>query len=107
MKCLVYGINILEVVQSALITELEFRKLVTSFGDVQAFNRVETAWLIPTLTAIGELSRTEQERLISNIPPRYILCPRILCASDQNVGTIKESCGSSYCCKFSKEVDYI
>jgi len=107
MKCLVYGINILEVVQSALITELGFRKLVTGFGDVQVFNRIETAWLIPTLTAIGDLSRTEHEWLRSNIPPRYILCPGILCASDQNVGTIEESCGSNSYCKFSKEVSYI
>ena len=107
MKCLVYGINILEVVQSTLITELEFRKLATGFGDVQVFNRIETAWLIPTLTAIGELFRTEDERLRSNIPPRYILCPGILCASDQNVGAIEETCGSNYCCKFSKEVDTV
>jgi hypothetical protein len=61
----------------------------------------------PILTAIGELSRTEHERLTSNIPPRYILCPGILCASDQNFGTIEESRGSNYCCKFSKEVYYI
>jgi len=91
MKCLVYGIYILEVVQSALLTEMGFWTFVTmNLGDVQVFNRVDTAWLsVPTLTAIGELSRTEHERLASNIPPRYILCLGILCASDQNFGTIK------------------
>jgi len=107
MKCLVYGIYILEVVQSAVIIEIGFRTFVTSLGDVQVFNRVETAWLIPTLTAIGELSRTEQEWLTSNIPPRYILCPGILCASDQSFGEIEESRGSNYCCKSSKVVYYI
>ena len=58
MKCLVYGIYILEVVQSVIITQTGFRTFVASPEDVQVFNRIETAWLIPTLTAIGELSRT-------------------------------------------------
>ena len=59
MKCLVYGIYILEVVQSALFTEMGFRTFVTiNVGDVQVFNRVDMAWLnVPALTAIGELSR--------------------------------------------------
>jgi hypothetical protein len=106
MKCLVYGIYILEVVQSALATKIGFRKYVTGLGDVQVLNRVEMTWLVPILTAIGELSRTEYERVSSNVP-RYILCPWILCASDQNFGTIEESGGSNYCCKFSKEVHNI
>ena len=107
MKYLVYGIYILEVVQSALVTEIGFRQFVTNLGDVQVFNRVDTAWLVPTLTAVGELSRTERELLTSNIPPRYILCPGILCASDQNFGTIEASGGSNYCRKSSKAVYYI
>jgi len=109
MKCLVYGIYILEVIHSAVITEIGFRTFVTSLGDVQVFNRLETVptWLIPTLTAICELSRTEPERLTSNIPPRYILRPGILCASDPHFGTIEKSRGSNYCCKFSKAVYYM
>ena len=61
MKCLVYGIYILEVVQSALFTEMGFRTFITiNVGDVQVFNQVDMAWLnVPTLTAIGELSFTE------------------------------------------------
>ena len=109
MKFLVYGIFILEVVQSALFIEMGFRTFVTdNVGDVQVFNQVDMAWLnVPTLTAIGELSRTEHEWLTFNIPPRYILCPGILCAQDQNIGRIEKSCGSNYCCKFSKEIYYI
>ena len=105
MKCLVYGIYTLEVVQSALITEIGFRTFVTSLGDEQVFNRVETAWLsIPTLTAIGklELSRTEHESLTFNIPPRYIFYPGILCTSDPHFGGIEKSRRSNYCCEFSK-----
>ena len=70
MKCLVYGIYILEVVQSALITQTGFWTFVTSLGDVQAFNQIEIAWLNPTLTAIGELYHIEHERLTFNIPPK-------------------------------------
>jgi len=58
MKCLVYGIYILEAVLSAFITRTGFRIFVTNFGNVQVFNQIETAWLIPILTAIGKLSRT-------------------------------------------------
>jgi hypothetical protein len=107
MKCLVYGIYILEVVQSAIITQTGFRTFVAGPGDVQVLNRIETAWLIPMLTAIGELSCTEHEQLTFNIPPRYILCPGILCVSDPHFGTIEETCGGNYCCKFSKKVYYI
>jgi hypothetical protein len=108
MKCLVYGIYILEVVQSALVTENRFRKCVIGLGDVQVFNRVEEEWFTgPTLAAIGELSRTEYEQLMSSTSPRYILCPGILCASDPHFGTIKESRRNNYCCKSSKQVYYI
>ena len=62
MKCLVYGVYILDVVQSAFVTEMGFRTFVTSFGDVQIFSQVETAWVsVPILNAIGELSRTQPE----------------------------------------------
>jgi len=108
MKCLVYGIYILEVVLSVLITQSAFRDFVANLGDVQVFNRPETAGVsVPILNAIGELSRTEHEWLTSNTPQRYILCPRILCASDPHFGTIEESGGSNYCCESLKEVYYI
>ena len=94
----------LDVVQTVVITELGFRIFVTSLGNAQVFNRVETACLIPIFTAIGELSRAEHERLVSNILPRHILCPGILCTSDPHFGTIEESGGSNYYCKFLKEV---
>ena len=39
-----------------------FQTFVTSFGDVQIFSQVETAWVsVPILNAIGELSRTQPE----------------------------------------------
>ena len=56
MKCLVYGIYVLEFIQSILFIGNTFRIFVTSFGDVEAVNLVGTAWLsVPILTAIGEL----------------------------------------------------
>ena len=57
MKCLVYGIYVLEFIQSTLLIENSFRIFITSFGDLEAVNKVGTAWLsVPILTAIGELS---------------------------------------------------
>ena len=104
MKCLVYGVYILDAIQTALVAEIGFQIFITNFGDVPVFDRVlDMAWLVPTLTALGKLSCTEHEQLTSNIPPRSILCAGILCASDPHFGTIKESGGSNYCCKFSKE----
>jgi hypothetical protein len=56
MKCLVYGVYILELIQSVLSICNGFQKFVVGFGDVEAIDRVEMAWLsIPILTAIGEL----------------------------------------------------
>ena len=108
MKCLVYGIYILEFVQSALITQVWFRKFVTSIGDVQAFNQVDMEWLVtPILTAIGEPSHRKNGWLMSNTPSRYILCPGILCASDSHFGTIDESCRSNYCSKLSKSLNTV
>lgn len=53
MKCLVHGIYILELLQSVLAIYAGFRKFVTGFGDADAVDRVNTAWLsIPILTAI-------------------------------------------------------
>jgi len=69
MKYLVYGIYILEVVQSALITKIGFWTFVTNLGDVQVFDRAKLTWLIPTTTAIGELFHTEHEWPTSEIPP--------------------------------------
>ncbi|KIM49810.1 hypothetical protein M413DRAFT_21947 [Hebeloma cylindrosporum] len=58
LKCLVYGIYILEIAQSVLVIESGFRTFVVGFGDVEGFNRVRTLWLsVPTMTAIGEFSR--------------------------------------------------
>jgi len=104
MKCLVYGIYILEVVPSALITQFVFWTLVTRLGDVQVFNRIETWVSVPILNTIGELSHTEHEWLMSNTPPRYILCSRILCASDPHFGMIEESGRCNFWCKWLKEV---
>jgi hypothetical protein len=107
-KCLVYGIYILDVVQTALVVEIGFQIFITNFGDVQVFDRVlEMAWLVPILTALGKLSRIEQEQLMSNIPLRSIICAGILCSSDPHFGTIQESGGNNYCCKFSKVVYYM
>jgi hypothetical protein len=54
---LVYGIYVLELVQSVLLIEAGFRTFVIGFGDVEVFNQVKTEWLsIPILTAIGEHS---------------------------------------------------
>jgi hypothetical protein len=56
MKCLIYGIYFLEFAQSVLTIENGFRTFVTSFGDVQILDQIETTWLtIPVLTAICEL----------------------------------------------------
>jgi len=56
MKCLVFGIYILEFIQSVLFTEYGFWIYVTSFGDINAIDQVRTAWLsVPVITAIGEL----------------------------------------------------
>jgi len=57
MKCLVYGIYFLEVLQSVLIVESTFRTFVTNFQDVGVFDRIETLWLsVPVITAIGNFS---------------------------------------------------
>ena len=57
MKCVVYGIYILELIQSALSIYNGFQKYVTGFGDVEAIDRVDTGWLsTPILVLIGELS---------------------------------------------------
>ena len=56
LKCLVYGIYILEFAQSVLIIKDEFQTYVTSFGEVEALYPVNMFWLsVPILTAIGEL----------------------------------------------------
>ena len=58
MKCLVYGIYFLQFVQSILALYTGFRTFVTGFGNVQALDQVDMAWLsTPILTAICELSR--------------------------------------------------
>jgi len=55
MKCLVYGIYLIELVQSILVIETGFWTFVTSFGNVEVFDRIETLWLsVPILTAIGK-----------------------------------------------------
>ena len=54
MKCLVYGTYFLQIVQWVLIIKTGFRIFVTSFGNVDVFDRVDTLWLsVPILTAIG------------------------------------------------------
>jgi hypothetical protein len=57
MKCVVYGIYILELIQSVLSIYTGFQKYVTGFGDVEVIDRVGTGWLSsPILISIGELS---------------------------------------------------
>ena len=56
MKCLVYGICILEFIQSVLSIRTGFQKYVSGFGDVEAIDRVETGWLSTPIISIGELS---------------------------------------------------
>ena len=64
IKCLVYGIYILEFIQSVLIVEKGFWIFVTSFGDIEAIDLVGTTWLsVPILTAIGKLSCARHGRL--------------------------------------------
>jgi hypothetical protein len=59
MKCLVYGIYILEFIQSVLIIKDGFRIFVSSFGDDEALDQVGVTWLsVPILTAIGECALT-------------------------------------------------
>ena len=56
MKCVVYGIYILELIQSILSIYYGFQKFVIGFGDDEVIGRVEMGWLsVPFLTAIGEL----------------------------------------------------
>lgn len=63
MKYLVYGIYFIELVQSILVIETGFRTFVTSFGNVEVFDRIETLWLsVPILTAIGEFSYIGHKR---------------------------------------------
>jgi len=102
MKGLVYGIYILEVTQTVLIIETGFRHFVTGFGVVEVFDRVEVLWLsIPIFTAIGKvLLWPRADR--SYIPPSYIPCSDILCAPDQDFGTIEESCRNNRRCKLLK-----
>ena len=105
MKCLVYGIYLLEFVQSILIIEAGFRTFVNGFGDLEVLDQIKTQWLsIPVLTAIGEPLSSTQCSWRSNIQPRYIFCPGILCVPNQYFGAIEDSCRSNYCCKSSKEM---
>ena len=56
-KGLVYGIYLLEVIQSVLMVEMAFRNFVTRLGDVEVFDQVETMWSsVPIFTAIGKFS---------------------------------------------------
>lgn len=53
MKCLVYGVYILESAQSVLIAGTEWRVFVTGFGNVEVIDQIDLTWLtIPILTAI-------------------------------------------------------
>ena len=64
MKCVVYGIYILKLIQSVLIIYSGFQTFVPGFGDVEALNRVDAGWLsIPILTVMGKLSWIRGHRL--------------------------------------------
>ena len=106
MKCLVYGIYILEFAQSVLIAESVFQNyelFLTGFGGSQALQKHGTTWFsFPILTAIGELSCVGHGGRHSNILARYSRRPGVLRASDQCVGTIEDNRRGNYCCKLSK-----
>ena len=64
LKGLVYGLYILEFVQSVLIIDNAFPVYVTGFGVFEGSDKVGTGWLsIPIFTAIGELSCIERKHL--------------------------------------------
>ena len=66
LKCLVYGIYILEFVQSVLVIQAGFYTFVTGFGDIEALFGIYTLWFsVPIFTAIGELSCNGYTRLAS------------------------------------------
>ncbi|KAJ3502020.1 hypothetical protein NLJ89_g9076 [Agrocybe chaxingu] len=53
-KALVYGIYILEAVQTALTFESGYRMYVSSFGNFYSLDQVGNLWLtVPILTAVG------------------------------------------------------
>ncbi|CAA7260976.1 unnamed protein product [Cyclocybe aegerita] len=53
-KAIVYGIYILEAVQTALTFESGYRMYVSSFGDFYSLDQVGNVWLtVPILTAVG------------------------------------------------------
>ena len=57
MKCVVYGIYILELIQSILSIYFGIQIFVAGFGDIEAINKVGVGWLsIAIFTVIGELS---------------------------------------------------
>jgi hypothetical protein len=67
LKCLVYGIYVLEFAQSVLTIKVGFWMFVTGFGDVGALKATNTSWSsVPILTAIGELSCTGHAWLASH-----------------------------------------
>ncbi|KAK0192533.1 hypothetical protein F5146DRAFT_507044 [Armillaria mellea] len=53
LRCLVYGIFMIEVVQTALVTYELFRSFATNFGDVAAFSDPQVSWLaVPIFSGI-------------------------------------------------------
>ncbi|CAA7260939.1 unnamed protein product [Cyclocybe aegerita] len=54
LKLLVYGVYVLETVQTALFVEHAFRMYVVSFGIIEGSNIVGTSWFsVPILTSVG------------------------------------------------------
>jgi hypothetical protein len=57
MRCLVYGVYLLQLVQSVLVIKTGFRIFVTNFGVVGVLDQIDTLWLsVPILSAISEFS---------------------------------------------------
>ncbi|KIM49811.1 hypothetical protein M413DRAFT_21948 [Hebeloma cylindrosporum] len=54
MRCLVYGVYFLQLVQSVLVIKTGYWIFVTSFGDVAVFDRIDMLWLsVPVISSIS------------------------------------------------------
>lgn len=53
-KCLVYGIYLIEIVQTILVTHDAFNAYASGFGNLQALGSAQLEWLaVPILSGIG------------------------------------------------------
>ena len=111
-KLLVYGVYLVECIQTALITHDALRYFGSGFGDLQNLDRVQWLWIdTPILSGIGEWLRTPREGfrakkvddifLVLLLSERY--CADILCLEDTYSRTDACHLGAHSSCKpFSK-----